>query len=89
MMSNPLRILVADDEDRIRKLVGDFLTRSGYSILEAADGGEALRLATTEPLPDLVILDVMMPVLDGWSVLSEIRRQNNVPVILLTAKSIY
>ena len=87
MMSNPLRILVADDEDRIRKLVGDFLTRSGYTILEAADGGEALRLATTEPLPDLVILDVMMPVLDGWSVLSEIRRQNNVPVILLTAKS--
>ena len=86
MMSNPLRILVADDEDRIRKLVGDFLTRSGYSILEAADGGEALRLATADPVPDLIILDVMMPVLDGWTVLSEIRRQNNVPVILLTAK---
>ncbi len=86
-MSNALRILVADDEDRIRKLVGDFLSRSGYEIIEAADGGEALRLATATPTPDLVILDVMMPVLDGWSVLSEIRRQNNVPVILLTAKS--
>lgn len=86
-MSNALRILVADDEDRIRKLVGDFLSRSGYEIIEAADGGEALRLATATPAPDLVILDVMMPVLDGWTVLSEIRRQNNVPVILLTAKS--
>lgn len=86
-MSKALKILVADDEDRIRKLVGDFLSRSGYEIIEAADGGEALRIATTEPVPDLVILDVMMPVLDGWSVLSEIRRQNNVPVILLTAKS--
>lgn len=86
-MSKALRILVADDEDRIRKLVGDFLSRSGYEIIEAADGGEALRIATSEPTPDLVILDVMMPVLDGWSVLSEIRRQNNVPVILLTAKS--
>ncbi len=85
-MANALRILVADDEDRIRKLVGDFLSRSGYEIIEAEDGGEALRLATTEPVPDLIILDVMMPVLDGWTVLSEIRRQNNVPVILLTAK---
>lgn len=82
-----LRILVADDEDRIRKLVGDFLSRKGYEIIEAADGGEALRLANQEPVPDLVILDVMMPVLDGWSVLSEIRRGSNVPVILLTAKS--
>lgn len=86
MMANAYRILVADDEDRIRKLVGDFLSRSGYEIIEAEDGGEALRLATADPVPDLVILDVMMPVLDGWTVLSEIRRQNNVPVILLTAK---
>lgn len=86
MMANAYRILVADDEDRIRKLVGDFLSRSGYEIIEAEDGGEALRLATADPVPDLIILDVMMPVLDGWTVLSEIRRQNNVPVILLTAK---
>lgn len=85
-MGNAFRILVADDEDRIRKLVGDFLSRSGYEIIEAEDGGEALRLATADPVPDLIILDVMMPVLDGWTVLSEIRRQNNVPVILLTAK---
>lgn len=86
MMANAYRILVADDEDRIRKLVGDFLSRHGYEIIEAEDGGEALRLATAEPVPDLIILDVMMPVLDGLTVLSEIRRQNNVPVILLTAK---
>ncbi|MBQ1554997.1 MAG: response regulator transcription factor [Clostridia bacterium] len=85
-MGNAMTILVADDEDRIRKLVGDFLSRSGYEIIEAEDGGEALRLATADPVPDLIILDVMMPVLDGWTVLSEIRRQNNVPVILLTAK---
>ena len=82
-----LKILVADDEDRIRKLVGDFLDRKGYEIIEAADGGEALRIACEDPAPDLVILDVMMPVLDGWTVLSEIRRKSNVPVILLTAKS--
>ena len=85
--SGALRILVADDEDRIRKLVGDFLSRAGYEIIEAADGGEALRLAREDPVPDLVILDVMMPVLDGWTVLSEIRRSSNIPVILLTAKS--
>lgn len=82
-----LRILVADDEDRIRKLVGDFLYRKGFEIIEAADGGEALRIANEDPEPDLIILDVMMPVLDGWTVLSEIRRKSNVPVILLTAKS--
>ena len=82
-----LKILVADDEDRIRKLVGDFLNRKGYEIIEAADGGEALRIACEDPEPDLIILDVMMPVLDGWTVLSEIRRKSNVPIILLTAKS--
>ncbi len=84
---NSVKILVADDEDRIRKLVGDFLSRKGYEIIEAADGGEALSIATGDPAPDLIILDVMMPVLDGWTVLSEIRRSSNVPVILLTAKS--
>ena len=82
-----LTILVADDEDRIRKLVGDFLSRKGYEIIEAADGGEALRIANQDTPPDLIILDVMMPVLDGWTVLSEIRRKSNVPIILLTAKS--
>ncbi|MBQ9903091.1 MAG: response regulator transcription factor [Clostridia bacterium] len=85
--SVPIRILVADDEDRIRKLVGDFLSRKGYQIIEAADGGEALNICNQEPVPDLVILDVMMPVLDGWTVLSQIRNRSNVPVILLTAKS--
>jgi len=82
-----LRILVVDDEDRIRKIVGDFLSRAGYEIIEASDGEQALRLVRDDPVPDLIILDVMMPVLDGWTVLSEIRRTSNVPVILLTAKS--
>lgn len=85
-MSNSLRILVADDEDRIRKLVGDFLTRAGYDVIEAADGGEAVKKAMDTPAPDLVILDVMMPVMDGWAVLSEIRAKSSIPVILLTAK---
>jgi len=85
--NNPLRILIADDEDRIRKLVGDFLSRKGYEILEASDGSEALRICGEEPAPDLVILDVMMPGIDGWTVLTEIRRTSNIPVILLTAKS--
>ena len=85
--TNPLRILVADDEDRIRKLVGDFLSLKGYEIIEAADGTSALRIALSDPAPDLVILDVMMPGMDGWTVLNEIRRVSNIPVILLTAKS--
>lgn len=85
-MNNKIRILVADDEDRIRKLVSDFLVREGYEILEAADGLQTLKIAE-ECTPDLIILDVMMPELDGWQVLSQIRKTSDIPVILLTAKS--
>ena len=84
-MNNKIRILVADDEDRIRKLVSDFLVREGYEIIEAADGIQTLK-AAQECTPDLVILDVMMPEMDGWQVLSELRKTSDIPVILLTAK---
>lgn len=84
---NKLRILVADDEDRIRRLVADFLIREGFEIIEAADGVETLQKALEQPAPDLIILDVMMPGMDGWEVLSEVRKTSDVPVILLTAKS--
>ena len=83
-----IKILVADDEDRIRKIIADFLAREGFDVSEAVDGGQALNMATGADRPDLVVLDVMMPVMDGWSVLSEIRRTaSDLPVILLTAKS--
>lgn len=82
-----VKILVADDEDRIRKLITDFLTREGFEVIEAADGAQALSLCSGSQKPDLVILDVMMPVMDGWAVLSELRNIGNMPVILLTAKS--
>ncbi len=84
---NKLKILVADDEDRIRRLVADFLIREGFEIIEAADGVDALQKAVAVPAPDLVILDIMMPGMDGWEVLSEIRKTSDIPVILLTAKS--
>ncbi len=85
--NNSVRILIADDEDRIRKLIADFLSREGFEVLEAADGGQALTMCTGSQKPDLVILDVMMPVMDGWTVLAELRKVGDIPVILLTAKS--
>lgn len=81
------RILVVDDEQRMRKLMRDYLLREGYSVLEAADGRTALNLFFEEGNISLVILDVMMPVMDGWQVLAEIRRTSKVPIIMLTAKS--
>lgn len=86
-LNNAIKILVADDEDRIRKLIGDFLIKEGYEVLEAKDGGQALSMALGQPKPDIVILDVMMPVMDGWMVLGELRKATDIPVILLTAKS--
>ncbi|MZP29804.1 response regulator [Heliobacterium undosum] len=80
------RILIADDELRMRKLVGDFLKKKGFLITEAEDGKAALELFFSEPF-DLVILDVMMPGYDGWAVCREIRKQSRVPVIMLTAKA--
>ncbi|MDR9755803.1 MAG: response regulator transcription factor [Thermoanaerobacterales bacterium] len=80
------KILIADDEDRMRKLVGDFLKKQGYLVVEAADGREALEVFSSEPDIDLIILDVMMPVYDGWSVCREIRKTSQVPIIMLTAR---
>ena len=82
-----LKILVVDDETRMRKLVGDFLKKSGYQVLEAGDGSAALDIFFEQNDVALVILDVMMPKLDGWQVCKEIRQYSKVPIIMLTAKS--
>ena len=81
-------ILVVDDESRIRKLLKDFLIKESYSILEAADGEEALKgYEENSNKIKLILLDVMMSKLDGWSVLRQIRQSSKVPVIMLTARS--
>ncbi len=81
-----LKILLVDDEARMRKLVKDFLVKKGYVILEAGDGEEALEVFYKNNDISLILLDVMMPKLDGFSVLREIRKVSKVPVIILTAK---
>lgn len=81
-----IRILVVDDESRMRKLVSDFLVRKDYQVIEAADGQEALDIFFEQKDISLVILDVMMPKMDGWEVLKEIREYSKIPVIMLTAK---
>lgn len=81
-------VLVVDDEERIRKLVGDFLRSRGFAVEEAADGREALKAFLDHPERiDLVILDVMMPPPDGWSVLQRIRSTARTPVLMLTARA--
>ena len=82
-----LKILVVDDESRMRKLVRDFLVKNNYEVVEAADGEEALNLFFEKNDIDLVILDVMMPKMDGWQVCREIREYSKIPIIMLTAKS--
>ena len=80
-------ILVVDDEERMRKLIKDFLTAKGYIILEAEDGEKALEIfENNKNKISLILLDVMMPKLDGWSVLRQIRQTSNVPIIMLTAR---
>ena len=79
------RILIADDEALMRQLVADFLRPEGYEVLEAVDGKQALDIFN-EQKPDLVLLDVMMPGYDGWTVCREIRRTSTVPIIMITAK---
>lgn len=80
-------ILVVDDESRMRKLIRDFLMQKGYGILEAADGEEALAVfEENQNRINLILLDVMMPKLDGWSVLRQIRQNSKVPIIMLTAR---
>lgn len=81
-----LKVLVVDDESRMRKLVRDFLTRSNYEVLEAEDGSQALDIFYETKDIALIILDVMMPKLDGWQVCREIRESSKVPIIMLTAK---
>ena len=82
-----IKVVVCDDESRMRKLVKDFLTREGYTVLEAADGAEALDLFYEDKDISLFILDVMMPNIDGLQVVKEIRQESKVPIIMLTAKS--
>lgn len=85
-MSN-VTILVVDDESRMRKLIKDFLKVKGYEILEAGDGEEALAIFEEhQNRINLVLLDVMMPKLDGWSVLRQIRQVSNIPIVMLTAR---
>lgn len=86
-MADKIRILVVDDEERMRKLVRDFLTIRGYDVIEAADGEEAVDQFFKDNSVSLVILDVMMPKMNGWEVLKTIRSSSGVPVIMLTAKS--
>lgn len=82
-----LKILVVDDESRMRKLVRDFLVRQNYEVLEAGDGEEALDIFYEDKDIALIILDVMMPKMNGWEVCKEIRETSKVPIIMLTAKS--
>lgn len=82
-----LKILVVDDESRMRKLVKDFLLKNNYDVVEAADGSAALDVFYEQKDIALIILDVMMPKLDGWEVCREIREYSKVPIIMLTAKA--
>ena len=82
-----LKILVVDDESRMRKLVRDFLVKQNFEVLEAGDGAEALDIFFGTEDIALIILDVMMPKMDGWQVCREIRQYSKVPIIMLTAKS--
>ena len=82
-----LKIQVVDDESRMRKLVRDFLVRQDYEVLEAGDGEEALDIFYREKDIALLILDVMMPKMNGWEVCREVRENSKVPIIMLTAKS--
>ena len=82
-----LKILVVDDESRMRKLVKDFLTKKNFQVLEAGNGDEAMDIFYEEKDIELIILDVMMPKMDGWEVCREIRKNSKVPIIMLTARS--
>ena len=82
----PKKILIVDDELRMRKLISDFLEKEGYATLEAEDGKKALEIFYNEPGIDLIILDVMMPIYDGWAVCREIRKTSEIRIIMLTAR---
>ena len=80
------KILVVDDEARMRKLLKDFLSTNNYEVIEAENGQKALEVFSMNPDTSLIILDIMMPLLDGWSTLREIRKTSKIPVIMLTAR---
>ncbi len=82
-----MKILVVDDESRMRKLVRDFLERKGFRVLEAENGLEAMEIFYEDKDIALIILDVMMPKMDGWQVCREVRQSSKVPIIMLTARS--
>ena len=82
-----LKVMVVDDESRMRKLVKDFLEKKGFEVIEAENGEEAVDLFFEKNDIALIILDVMMPKMDGWQVCREIRQYSKVPIIMLTAKS--
>ena len=84
---NSIKILIVDDESRMRKLIKDFLEREGYCVLEAADGLEAIDIFYEDKEVALIILDVMMPRMDGWEVCKEVRKISNIPIMMLTARS--
>ena len=81
------KILVVDDESRMRKLISDFLIRNNYEVKEAEDGEQAVDMFCADKDIDLIILDVMMPKMDGWQVCREIRKISQVPIVMLTARS--
>lgn len=81
------KILIADDEERIVKLVSDFLTASGYEVLSAADGRQALDIFNAHSDIDLAIIDIMMPEIDGWALTKEIRKTSDLPIIMLSARA--
>ncbi len=80
-------VLIADDEPHIRTLVSDFLKKSGYRVLEAEDGAQALELYRSHPELELLILDIMMPELDGWELTRRVRETSLIPILLLSARS--
>lgn len=82
-----IKVLVVDDESRMRKLVKDFLVRKDFEVLEAGDGEEAVDIFLEDKSIGLIVLDVMMPKMDGWEACKEIRKYSKVPIIMLTAKS--
>ena len=81
------KILIADDEERIVKLVSDFLTASGYEVLSAADGRAALDIFNAHSDIDLAVIDIMMPEIDGWALTKEIRKTSDLPIIMLSARA--
>ncbi len=86
-MEQRLKVMVVDDESRMRKLVKDFLVKKNFEVLEAENGSDAIDLFFAQKDIDLVILDVMMPKMDGWEVCRQIRAYSKVPIIMLTARS--